>query len=140
MTTDSKFDVTVVTKTGQHIRLQVPRTSEECAALRARGHAIIVTPTAPRLVVDYDERPKPNMWAPTPYSQALRAVAELHSYAVSKGDAELMERAADAVKALLRGQHIGAEEAPSSVQRIRPVVEGISRDFDTLHKTKEKGR
>jgi hypothetical protein len=106
---EQKYDVTIIrARDGVHIPLCVPRTGAECSALRARGHEITMRPIG---------RHPTNTRAPTPYSTALQALAELRSAAEAIGDVRLVERAEEAMQALLT-------EAPSSVQRIRPAFGG----------------
>jgi hypothetical protein len=119
------YDVILVARNQRHILLQLPRTAVEIEALRAKGHMVIGCPTKPK--------PTSNGWAPNPYSQALRAVMELYRHAEGSSNVDLQARAADAMRALLRGQagwDGGGERSSARIPIAQPfarTIPGVGR-------------
>jgi hypothetical protein len=110
-TPERRFEV-LLHRSGKNptsVRLMVARTADEVEALRKKGHRL----TTYEVEAPFDppappEVPKasgpPNERRPNHYSRALAAVVDLMRYAEGKRNDDLRDRAADALRALLRGQ------------------------------------
>lgn len=107
---ERRFEV-VLHRSGKNptsVKLIVARTADEVQALRNKGLKL----TAYEVEAPFDSKQPANTRQPNHYSRALAAVVDLMRYAEGKRNDELRDRAADALRALLKGQVPAETTAP----------------------------